>query len=302
MESALGGALGVLLLAPTASGQGREDKALRRPASASSVERLNGVTNPALVPAQAVDGNGQTRWSSDWRDGQWWQVDLGRLRLVDSVTLDWEAAFSPRHVISTSVDGATWSPAAEVQTDRPGLHTVSFPVRDVRWLRVTGLTRALVNGNLFGVSFWTVHVFGPPDDQRARFFPPPPPPAPPPVVVAAAPAFLTPFPVVRFRGRLTRRGTRIELLTVKAPAGALVEVECRGRRCPPIGRWTSDGLLRVRRLRRALRPGTLVLVRVSEPGRIGKYTRLRIQRRRLPVRRDACLAPGSRGPNRCPAG
>ena len=64
-RAALGGALGVLLLAPTPSGQGREDKALRRPASASSVERRNGATNPALVPGQAVDGNGQTRWSSD---------------------------------------------------------------------------------------------------------------------------------------------------------------------------------------------------------------------------------------------
>src|SRR5581483_4086170 len=52
-------------------GCGTTNAAQGRPATASSSE------NTTLGPANAVDGNTGTRWSSAFSDPQWIQVDLG---------------------------------------------------------------------------------------------------------------------------------------------------------------------------------------------------------------------------------
>ena len=41
-------------------------------------------------------------------------------------------------------------------------------------------------------------------------------------------------------------------------------------------------------------------VRVTQPRRIGKYTRLRIRRGKAPLRIDRCLMPGRSRPAKCP--
>jgi hypothetical protein len=56
-----------------------------------------------------------------------------------------------------------------------------------------------------------------------------------------------------------------------------------------------------RRFERSLRAGVVLEIRVSKPGRIGKYTRFSIRRGRLPVRTDACLASTEPTPIRCPS-
>ena len=50
-----------------------QDMALNKPASASSTEG----NRTDLRPALANDGSSSTRWSSNYVDNQWWQVDLG---------------------------------------------------------------------------------------------------------------------------------------------------------------------------------------------------------------------------------
>jgi PKD repeat protein len=138
-----------------------------------------------------------------------------------------------------------------------------------------------------------------------------------PVSAASGPKLLSPFPVVRISGIVTRAGIRVRLLTVDAPAGARIKIRCRSRGCPyrlrsrliesRAGRATGPArasrLVRFRRFKgRLLRPGTVVQVFVTKPGTIGKYTRLRIRRARLPARADRCLVPGAARPVRCPTG
>ena len=79
------------------------DKALGRPATASSVQ------NATLGAGQAVDGSATTRWSSGFSDGQSLQVDLGSVRPVNKVSINWEAAYAPRYWVMTSEDGTTYS-------------------------------------------------------------------------------------------------------------------------------------------------------------------------------------------------
>lgn len=171
-------------------------------------------------------------------------------------------------------------------------------------------------------------VADPPPEQ-----PPPPPPsapppaaAPPPLVsqpaaappppVVAPPAavaplrWLNPFPVVRMRGRTTRRGARLTRLAVRAPHGTAVELRCVGRGCPRRAKRlrttvrTKSGrgarTIRFPRVERFLPAGVQLRITVRQDGMVGKYTRIRIRRLKLPVRVDRCLMPGSSKPAACP--
>jgi hypothetical protein len=126
----------------------------------------------------------------------------------------------------------------------------------------------------------------------------------------AVPQLLSPFPVVRIAGRITRRGTRVRLLRVETPRGAKVSVRCAGHGCPfkkNVREASSDVKpgasvgIRVRRLERLLPPGVQVRVYVTKRGAIGKYTRLRFRRGHPPARTDRCLMPGKSTPILCPA-
>lgn len=146
---------------------GTENKALAGTATASSQQ------NTTYPPGKAIDGLTTTRWSSAFRDGEWWQVDLGRLRAVDTVTVNWEAAYASRYLVQTSTDGATWSTAADVTLTARATRTSTFSSRDARYVRITAVTRATI----YGASFWEVGVYGGTDPGGT---PPPPPPPPPP--------------------------------------------------------------------------------------------------------------------------
>ncbi len=128
-----------------------ENLALDRPASASSSEPAG------LVPANAVDGDAATRWSSSYADGQWWQVDLGAAKQVSRVELDWEAAYASTYRILTSTDGTNFSTAADATATGPGTRATTFAARSTRYVRVLSLTRA----TQWGISFFEARVFGP---------------------------------------------------------------------------------------------------------------------------------------------
>jgi hypothetical protein len=143
--------------------------------------------------------------------------------------------------------------------------------------------------------------------------PPAPPPSPQPSPIAplpapvvevrdeqaSAPRMMDPAPVVRIRGRLTRSGARITLLTVRAPRGARIAVRCFGRRCP-VRRWArTSALTRVRRFQAAFPAGTRLVISVTKPRRIGKHTLIVIRRGKPPTRLDRCLMPDTRKPVAC---
>lgn len=117
------------------------------------------------------------------------------------------------------------------------------------------------------------------------------------------PKRLRPFPRVRIKGRITRRGARFTRLTVTAPKGSRVEVTCKGRGCPRryVKTTGTRGVVRLSRFLRSYRSGTRIIVRVTRSGSIGKYTSIVVRRRRAPQRSDRCLRPGSTRPTRCPA-
>jgi PKD repeat protein len=114
---------------------------------------------------------------------------------------------------------------------------------------------------------------------------------------------LLPFPIVRIAGRVSGRSTRIQVLEVRAPAGARIRIKCKGGGCPKrdLTAVATRKLVRFTKMRRRLSSGAVVEVFIRANGRIGKYTRFRIRRSRAPLRRDMCLPPTARGPAPCTA-
>lgn len=134
--------------------------------------------------------------------------------------------------------------------------------------------------------------------------------------VQVAPQVLTlmqPFPIVRIAGAETAGGVRIRLLSVQAPPAAKIAVSCKGRSCKTKSESrvvtaaskakskTGAVTLSFPRFQRSLKAGTVLQIRVSRAGQIGKFTSFTIRRGKLPVRVDACLRPPSTSPSPCPS-
>ena len=118
---------------------------------------------------------------------------------------------------------------------------------------------------------------------------------------ATPPRLLDPFPVVRIKGRIGPGGARVTLLTVRAPKGARIVIECRGKGCPARRLASIAALQRFRAFERPLLAGVRLTIVVSMPGFVGKWTEIEIRRNAAPRRTDRCVLPGARRPERCPA-
>lgn len=104
---------------------------------------------------------------------------------------------------------------------------------------------------------------------------------------------------VRARARVILRRLRIS----KIPAGARVEVRCKGKRCPfkkrrfAVRKGKVNATKAVRKGR--LRAKAKVQVRITKAGAIGMVVIYRVHRRGLPKGKVRCLPPGASAPRRC---
>ncbi|WP_396278734.1 ThuA domain-containing protein [Kibdelosporangium aridum] len=121
-----------------------------RPATASSVQ------NATYGAGNAVDGNTGTRWSSQFADPQWISVDLGQVRSVSRVRLQWEAAYGRSYRIETSENGSTWSTVNNQSASDGGSDDITFAATNARYVRVFGTARATA----WGYSLWEFEVYG----------------------------------------------------------------------------------------------------------------------------------------------
>ncbi|THV28742.1 discoidin domain-containing protein [Glycomyces paridis] len=121
-----------------------------RPASASSTE------NPDYTPASAAfDGDPGTRWSSQFDDDEWLQVDLGDRFDLSSVELVWEGAYAASYEIQVSADGQSWTTVHTETAGQGGTEVVGLDATG-RYVRMQGLERATG----YGYSLWSMEVYG----------------------------------------------------------------------------------------------------------------------------------------------
>jgi hypothetical protein len=130
----------------------RQGLAQGRPVKASTVLTLDGQTYRAEY---AVDGDEDTRWSSEFRDPQWLAVDLGEPRTISRVELHWEPAYAKAYQIQVSLDGETWRDVYATTQGGGGIETIRFAPTSARWVRLYGTQRATP----YGYSLWEMKVF-----------------------------------------------------------------------------------------------------------------------------------------------
>ncbi|HOD80723.1 MAG: Beta-galactosidase [Planctomycetes bacterium ADurb.Bin126] len=130
----------------------RAGLAVGKKASASSCVMFEGQK---LVPSFAVDGLSGTRWSSEFSDPQWFQVDLGQPTQIARIEIAWEAAYGKEYVIQVSQDGKTWQDVTRKANGSGGLDVLRFKPVSARYVRFNGARR----GTQWGYSFWEFRVF-----------------------------------------------------------------------------------------------------------------------------------------------
>jgi hypothetical protein len=119
------------------------------PVTASSSE------GASTAPAAAVDGDLNTRWSSNFSDPQWLQVDLGATADISQVVLRWEAAYATAYRIEVSGNAQDWSPIYSTTAGHGGNETLNV-TGSGRYVRLYGTQR--VGG--YGYSLFEFQVLG----------------------------------------------------------------------------------------------------------------------------------------------
>ncbi len=123
-----------------------------RPAIASSV--AGGATATA-----ANDARPNTRWASAAGPGtQWVRIDLGAVRRIDRVRLQWAKAYAKAYRVQVSADGANWTDVHVSRTGNGGLDDLKRLAGNGRYLRVLATQRGRPDG---GYSLWDVRAYGP---------------------------------------------------------------------------------------------------------------------------------------------
>ncbi|GMQ58438.1 hypothetical protein AN1V17_28330 [Vallitalea sediminicola] len=128
-----------------------ENLAFNKTITSSSVE-----TGTEFHASNAVDGILTTRWSSNFNDSEWINVDLGNIYNIDRVKLKWEYAFGKEYKIQVSNDAVSWTDVYSNTIGDGGTDDVFFTPIDAKYVRMYGLKR----GTEFGYSIFEFQVYG----------------------------------------------------------------------------------------------------------------------------------------------
>jgi beta-glucanase (GH16 family) len=122
--------------------------ALNMPATESGHEA-------AFTANAAFDGNTGTRWSSLFSDSQWISVDLGAVKTISRVKLNWETAYGKGYKLQVSNDGTTWVDVYSTTTGDGGIDDISINPTNARYVRMYGTQRSTI----YGYSLWEFEVY-----------------------------------------------------------------------------------------------------------------------------------------------
>lgn len=130
------------------------NRALNRPVYVSSSETGFGNENPA----NAVDGDPVTRWSSDWSEPEWIYVDLGQVYTITRVVLEWEVAFGLEYEIQVSETSLDWTSIYHTAGSNGETDDITGLEGNGRFVRMYGIQRATE----WGFSLWEFEVYAAP--------------------------------------------------------------------------------------------------------------------------------------------
>ena len=132
------------------TGQTNSNLALGKPVTASG-------TSGESMAAFAVDGDYATRWGSGVASTGWFEVDLGRVEVVDFAAISWESAYAASFKLQTRADQADeWTTVYTGPGVSAGTQELSVEPTAARYVRVGEMTAATG----WGFSIWELEVYG----------------------------------------------------------------------------------------------------------------------------------------------
>ncbi len=106
------------------------------------------------APHFAIDENFSTRWSSEFRDDAWWQVELEEPRILTGMNIHWETAFAEQYEIAVSNDGREWRTIYDVTEGDGQLDILLFEPVETKFLRIVCRQRGTGWGNsIYNIEF-----------------------------------------------------------------------------------------------------------------------------------------------------
>ena len=123
--------------------------AYQKAASASSSH------TPEYLPANAVDGDPATYWSSTFADPAWLAVDLGEVHKIGHVRITWENAYSKAFAVQLSRDGTNWADVFTEAKGKGGVSEIQFTPAEARHVRISCTER----GTQWGHAIRELQVF-----------------------------------------------------------------------------------------------------------------------------------------------
>ncbi len=109
-----------------------------------------------LLPENAFDSDYDTRWSSNFQDPQWLRIDLGSVKVIAGLTLNWEAAYGKSYDILLSKNGIAWRQVYTTTEGDGNTDELYFKRTKARYIKILGKER----GTFWGYSLWEVSVKG----------------------------------------------------------------------------------------------------------------------------------------------
>ncbi len=134
------------------AGASLENLALNKTVQVSSIEKAGVEGN------YAVDGNMNTRWSSQFSDPQYITIDLGSVQAFNKINLFWETAYGKEYKVYVSDDNSNWNEIYHQANGVGGSESIIHQSTG-RYVKIYGIQR----GTEWGYSLWEVQVFNDPE-------------------------------------------------------------------------------------------------------------------------------------------
>jgi|GEM_PF-1029669 len=106
----------------------------------------------------ANDGNYSTRWSSEYTDPQWIEINLGKRYNIQRVIIHWEVASAKKYIVQESNDRVSWTNVITKDNMRTGsrIDTLNNLSGGSQYVRIYGVTRTTT----WGYSIYEIEIEG----------------------------------------------------------------------------------------------------------------------------------------------
>jgi hypothetical protein len=114
--------------------------------------KASSIQEPGLEAEKAFDGNKRTRWSSEFSDPQWLEIDLEEVKELSGLTILWEAAYGKSYEVLLSLDGNKWNKVYSTTEGDGNTDDIYFKPQKARYIKLFCKER----GTGWGYSIWEI--------------------------------------------------------------------------------------------------------------------------------------------------